>query len=304
MRLGQRAPPLGEARLDGIILMAIEKSADRMVFGALKQGVLRLAVALICAGAAGHTARALDEPADEMDKLKACEKRACTMILGKPTTGDDLKCDVQKTWAKSSLKGGESKGVSWGFGDARCTANIKFSRTDIVNALPQPKYTVKVSRHTVNCVVERDQQLKPVIVKLAPKLEFKNGKAEKVWINLKEMEGPDDIKGTVWTAAKLEDTFGIFHAPMIKQINKFMYQQCTKKYGPGGTETAEGKAKADKEKKLKETAKATSKTTAPATAAAAGTPPAAQKPAGSAPAAKPATPPAAAPSAKETASGR
>ena len=177
----------------------------------------------------------------------------------------------EKTWAKSSLKGGESKGMSWGFGDARCTANIKFSRADIVNALTQPKYTIKVPRHTVNCVVERDQQLKPVIVKLAPKLEFKNGKADKVWINLKEMEGPDDIKGTVWTAAKLEDTFGIFHAPMIKQINKFMSQQCTKKYGPGGTETAEGKAKADKEKKLKETAKATPKTTAPATAATVGT---------------------------------
>ena len=68
----------------------------------------------------------------------------------------------------------------------------------------------------MNCVVERDQQLKPVIIKLAPKLEFKNGKADKVWINLKEIEGPDDIKGTVWTAAKLEDTLGIFHAPMIK----------------------------------------------------------------------------------------
>lgn len=268
--------------------MAIERGADRKVFNALRQRALRLALTLVCAGAAGHSARALEEPADEMDRLKACEKRACTMILGKPTTGDDLKCDVQKTWAKSSLKGGESKGVSWGFGDARCTANIKLSRADIVGALTQPKYTIKVPRHTVNCVVERDQQLKPVIVKLAPKLEFKNGKADKVWINLKEMEGPDDVKGTVWTAAKLEDTLGIFHGPMIKQINKFVYQQCTKKYGPGGTETAEGKAKADKEKKLKET-KVEPKTATPATAAA-GTSPAAQKPAASAPPAKTASP--------------
>lgn len=290
--------------MDGIILMVIEKSVRLMAFGAWKQGALWLAAVVVCTGALGHSARALDEPDDEWDKLKACEKRICTMILGKPTSGDDLKCDVQKTWAKSSLKGGESKGMSWGFGDARCTANIKFSRNDIVNALTQPKYTIKVARHTVKCVVERDQQLKPVIIKLAPKLEFKNGKADKVWINLKEMEGPDDIKGTVWTAAKLEDTLGIFHGPMIKQINKFMHQQCSKKYAPGGTETAEGKAKAEKEKKLKETAKATPKTTAPATAAAAGTPPAAQKPAGAASAAKPAAPPPAASSAKETASGR
>jgi hypothetical protein len=284
--------------------MALERGVERQVFKILNRFVLGLVIALAFAGVTGRSAHALDEPDDEWDKLKACEKRICSMILDKPAMGDDLKCDVQKTWAKSSLKGGESKGMSWGFGDARCTANIKFSRADIVNALTQPKYTIKVPRHTVNCVVERDQQLKPVIVKLAPKLEFKNGKADKVWINLKEMEGPDDIKGTVWTAAKLEDTLGIFHAPMIKQINKFMSQQCSKKYGPGGTETAEGKAKAEKEKKLKETAKAAPKTTAPVTAATAGTPPAVQKPAASAPASKPAAPPPAASGAKETASGR
>ena len=276
--------------------MVMQKRAERQLFNASRQRVLGLAIALVCAGVAGHGAHALEEPADEMDRLKACEKRACTMILGKPTTGDDLKCDVQKTWAKSSLKGGESKGVSWGFGDARCTANIKFSRTDIVNALTQPKYTVRVERHTVKCVVERDQQLKPVIIKLAPKLEFKDGKANKVWINLKEMEGPDDIKGTVWTAAKLEDTLGIFHGPMIKQINKFMFQQCVKKYGPGGSETAEGKAKEGKDKKA---AKASPKTTAPPTTATVA------KPAGAAPPVKSAAPPtAAAPQAKEAASGR
>jgi hypothetical protein len=252
--------------------------------------------------AASHTARALDEPPDEMDKLKACEKRICTMILGKPTIGDDFKCDAQKTWAKSSLEGGESKGVSWGFGDARCTANIKLSRADIVNALTLPKYTIKVPRHTVKCVVEREQQLKPVVVTLAPKLEFKDGKADKVWINLKDMEGPDDIKGTVWTAAKLEDTLGIFHRPMIKQINKFMYQQCSRKYGPDGTETAEGKAKAEKKK---QTAKATPKTTAaPATAATVAAPPAAQKPATKPSSEKAAAPESKTPDAKETASGR
>ncbi len=172
-------------------------------------------------------------------------------------------------------KAARSKGVSWGFGDARCTANIKLSRADIVNALTLPKYTIKVPRHTVKCVVEREQQLKPVVVTLAPKLEFKDGKADKVWINVKDMEGPDDIKGTVWTAAKLEDTLGIFHRPMIKQINKFMYQQCSRKYGPGGTETAEGKAK---DEKKKQTAKV--KATAPATASvSSGSAQAAEKPA-------------------------
>ena len=72
------------------------------------------------------------------------------------------------------------------------------------------------------------------IVALAPKLEFKNGKADKVWIKLKEVDGPEDIKGTAWLASGLEDKLGVFHAPLMKSINKFIHTQCPKRYGPGG----------------------------------------------------------------------
>lgn len=188
-------------------------------------------------------AQALEEPADEWDTLKACEKRLCTMILGRKPEGSDLKCDIAKTWAKSSLKGGENKGVSWVFGDARCAVNLTLSRADLISALTQPKHTVKIPPHIVKCVVERDEQVKPVTIKLAPKLEFKNGKADKVWINLKEIEGPDDVKGTVWVAAGLEDKLGLFHKPLVKSINKFMHEQCAKRYGPDAAANDVGKPK-------------------------------------------------------------
>lgn len=189
--------------------------------------------------AAAIPAAALEEPPGEMKALKACEKQLCTMVLDKPLSGPDLTCDVQKTWAKSTLEGGESKGVSWGFGDARCSADIKLERADIVAALTQPKHTIRIPAQEVKCVIERDGEIKPVLVKLAPKLTFKNGKADKVWINLESIDGPADVKSTVWTAAKLEDSLGLFHRPMIKSINKFLLKQCPRRYGPD----AEAKAK-------------------------------------------------------------
>jgi hypothetical protein len=206
-------------------------------------------------------ARALEEPADEWDTLKACEKRLCTMILGRKPEGSDLKCDIAKTWVKSSLNGGQSKGVSWVFGDARCAVNLTLSRADLYSALTLPKHTVKIPPHTVKCVVERDEQVKPVTIKLAPKLEFKNGRADKVWINLKEIEGPDDVKGTVWVAAGLEDKLGLFHKPLVKSINKFMHEQCAKRYGPDAAANDAGKSKP-------EPASQTAKATAPPSAAA------------------------------------
>jgi hypothetical protein len=188
-----------------------------------------------------NPAYALDEPPGEMPALKACEKRLCAMVLGKEPAGSDLQCDVQKTWARSSLEGGKDKGVSWGFGDARCSVDLKLERKDIVAALTKSKHTVRVPAHEVNCVIEREGELKPVKAKLAPKLKFKDGKADKVWINLESIEGPDDVKSTIWTAAQLEDNLGIFHRPMIKSINKFLHRQCAKRYGPGAEAEAETK---------------------------------------------------------------
>ena len=230
-------------------------------------------------------AAALEQSDAEMAGLKACEKQICTMILGKQPKGADLSCDVQKTWAKSSLEEGNSKGVSWGFGDARCSVDLKLSRADVVDALTKPKHKVFVPAHDVKCVIERDGALQPVTARLAPKLVFKNGKAEKVWINLENVDGPADVKSTLSAAAKLEDSIGIFHGPMIKQINKFVHQQCAKRYGPGAVAKDPAAKKADDAKKL-----AAKKTPAPAVAKPA---PAAANAAGSAPAAP--KPPAAAP---------
>jgi hypothetical protein len=212
---------------------------------ARRRSVLCLA-AVASLASAGPAARALEEPAGEWDALKACEKRLCKMILGKEPKGNDLKCDLSKTWAKSSLKNGESKGVSWMFGDARCTVNLNLSRADVVGALTLPELTVRIPQHTVKCQVERGEELQNVTAKLAPKLKFKGGAADKVWINLKEVEGPDDIKGTLWVAAGLEDKLGVFHKPLVKSINKFMHEQCAKRYGPGAEAKEGGKDGAKK----------------------------------------------------------
>lgn len=188
--------------------------------------------ALALAQLGGPPAAALDEAPGEEAALKACEKRACLMILGKQPEGPDLACDVRKTWAKSQLDEGRSKGISWGFGDARCSVDLKLGRADVVNALTKPKHKVLVPPHDVKCVIERDGELQPVTARLAPKLVFKNGEAYKVWINLESIEGPSDVKSTLTAAAKLEDSIGIFHRPMIKQINKFIHQKCAQRYGP------------------------------------------------------------------------
>jgi hypothetical protein len=173
-------------------------------------------------------ARALEEGAGEAKAIDACDKRLCTILQQKNPSGDDLKCALTKTWAKSSLKGDRT--VGWGFGDARCTIQIDISRARIVATVTEKETKFAVPAHTANCIVEQDGEVKTVKATLAPKIVFKGGKAEKIWINLLHVEGPAAIKATMTTAAQLNDTIGLFHRNMLKAVNGYIYKHCPKEY--------------------------------------------------------------------------
>jgi hypothetical protein len=194
------------------------------------------ALTLSAAGAAmlialaAMPARALDQQAGEAKAISACEKQLCTMLLHKQPTGSDLKCQLTKTWQQSTIKEAESSTVTWGYGDARCSVDLNLTRAAIVSAMTSEEFTYEIPKHTAHCVVEQDGQVTNVTAKLSPKIVFKNGKAEKVWINLKDVDGPVSIKATIWTVARLADGVGLFHRKMIKSMNKFIERGCAKKY--------------------------------------------------------------------------
>lgn len=203
----------------------------RQGWSLLKAGAGLAATAGIAAFALGGVAPslALDEPANEKEVLKQCEKRVCEIVVKKAPAGDDLKCALSKTWAKAKIKDGiEKQKLSWGFGDARCAVDLEAKRDLILGAVAKPEHAFELPPHTVRCEIERDKEVTPVTVTLAPKITFKNGKAEKAWLNVKTIEAPAVIKGAIWTAAQLEDNFGLFHAQMIAEINEFVEQKCPK----------------------------------------------------------------------------
>ncbi len=200
-----------------------------------------LAIALGCALPVS-SASALEEGAGEAKVIDACDKRLCSMVQGRDPKGEDLKCALTKTWAKSAIKEGDQRDVKWDFGDARCTVHIDMSRAAIVAALTGGETKLWVPAHTANCIVEQDGQMKTVTATLAPKIVFKGGKAEKIWVNLLNVEGPSGIKATLLTAARLTDSIGIFHRAMLKAVNGYIYKHCPK-YHPLTQATAAAPAK-------------------------------------------------------------
>lgn len=192
--------------------------------------IVAAAVSIAVAMLVPSAVRALDEHKGDEKLIKSCEERLCTMLIRKDPKGDDLKCELSKTWARSTIKDADSHTLKWGYGDARCSVQLHISRATIVAAMTSPEYTFEVPPHTADCVVEENGEPQEVKATLTPKIVFKNGKAEKVWVNLKSIKGPTSIKTSLWLAATLTDKVGLFHHQMIKSINKFIDKQCPKNY--------------------------------------------------------------------------
>jgi hypothetical protein len=63
---------------------------------------------------------------------------------------------------------------------------------------------------------------------MAPELTFKDGANSAVALHIGDIKGTTLIKGVVWTAATLEQHFGILHSDMVREVNRFVQKECPK----------------------------------------------------------------------------
>lgn len=171
---------------------------------------------------------ALEELKTEKRNISRCERQLCRMIVHKEPKGADLKCELTKTWARKTIKQAESSSLTWGFGDARCSVKVDVRRADILHAITAKKGKFHMGEQVIDCLVEEDGRPKQVVVRASPKIEFRDGRAYKVWINLKDAEGPPAATGLVRLAVSLSDGVGLFHPALVKSVNGFISKSCPK----------------------------------------------------------------------------
>lgn len=201
----------------------------RTRYSAFLLGAAALSVSLLAT-----PALALEERPNEEEDLKTCEKNLCAIILSKDTAGADLSCAISKTWSKDKIeKGANTKsGLSWGFGDARCSLDLTAKRDNIVSSLTKPEHKLEMQSHHVKCEIEQGEkrEVTTIDVDLAPRVTFKDGKATKAELNITKVEAPAVIKAVITGADWIEKNLGLFHGEMIEEINKFIAKKCPKRY--------------------------------------------------------------------------
>ncbi len=198
-----------------------------MMAGSKRGSMVATATFPILLIAAGSAQADFKVPADEAEKLKACEMAVCQQIVKKGPAEGHLTCDLSKTWARSFIEDGiKEKSFKWGLGDARCALKLDLGRDILVKALTEPDYTLQIPAQTAACAAETGDSITSVKITLAPKLVFKAGAVTSVTLAVGEIEAPALVKGVIWSAAKMEDTVGLFHSQLLKEINGFIQKRC------------------------------------------------------------------------------
>ncbi|MFM9848500.1 MAG: hypothetical protein ACKVP3_15225, partial [Hyphomicrobiaceae bacterium] len=161
------------------------------------------------------------EERKEREARKSCKVAICAAFRNRKPDGDDISCDVIKSWRKEQLnKMVERAKVSWPWGRVKCTAPINLKRDTLIKAMTEPAYEATLDTHKVVCEVEREKDGNAEIkFDFTPKVHFEKGKATNATLNWGAIEAPTLVKGAMWTATATDNTFNVLQSTIVEDIN-------------------------------------------------------------------------------------
>lgn len=167
------------------------------------------------------------EEIKERDARKGCRISICSAFHVRKA-GPDIACDVLKSWRKDHITRMASKGgLNWIWGKARCTATINLKRQDLINAVAQGDFEMKLAPHAATCEIERENdQPYTMKVKFQPTVGFKAGKAVKAAINWGDIEAPTLIRVALGTMTAADNRVSALQPSIVADINDFIEQKC------------------------------------------------------------------------------
>ena len=168
-----------------------------------------------------------EEEKKERETRRQCAVALCSTLHNhKPDTGD-VTCNVQKTWRKEVLTKIMERGkVTWPWGNARCTTDLKFDRATLVKSMTVPDFEAQFDKHDIRCELEGETEKYEVKLQIQPKVTFKQGKAVKASLNWGKIEAPKLAKTALWSATAADNSFGVLQSIVVEDINEFIQTKC------------------------------------------------------------------------------
>jgi len=164
----------------------------------------------------------------EKDARKACKKKICDIIATRDPMGDDVSCDIVKTWREEDIVKMLGGKISWPWGKAVCQSRLDVRRKDLARAMSEPDFEMVMAVQKVRCTLAQKDGGEPyaIDITLAPKAKFENGKATEARINWGDASAPTFIYPLIYAGTGLDNSANVLGPEVVRMINGFTTKKC------------------------------------------------------------------------------
>jgi hypothetical protein len=164
----------------------------------------------------------------EKEARKACKIKLCAIFASKDPNGDDVSCDIVKTWREEDIAKMLGGKASWPWGKAVCQSKLELARAPLAKAMSEPAYEIVMSSHKVRCTLAQKDNSEPYVVEIAmaPKVTFKDGKASDANINWGEASAPMLVYPLIYAGTGLDNSTNFLGPEVVRMVNEFTTKKC------------------------------------------------------------------------------
>ncbi len=164
----------------------------------------------------------------EKEARKACKIKICDIIATENPVGDDVSCDIVKTWREAAITKMLGGKIDWPYGKAVCQSKLDLKREPLAKAMSEAKYEIVMPTQKMRCTLAQKKEGEPyaVEVSIAPKVSFENGKAVSASLNWGEASAPMLVYALIYAGTGIDNSTNVLGSEVVRMVNEFTTKKC------------------------------------------------------------------------------
>jgi hypothetical protein len=103
----------------------------------------------------------------EKEIRKECKKKICDIIATRDPEGEDVACDIVKTWREEDIVKMLGGRISWPWDKAVCQSKLEVKRRPLARAISDDSYEMSMTPQKVRCTLSQKTEGDPYVVEIA-----------------------------------------------------------------------------------------------------------------------------------------
>ena len=164
----------------------------------------------------------------EKEARKACKNKICDILATKNPQGDDVACDIVKTWREEDIVKMLGGQIQWPWGKAVCQSKLEVKRAPLANAMGDGEHEAVLPTQKVSCKLFQKEEGEPYVVEVAmtPKVRFKDGTAVEAALNWGNATAPLFVYPLVYGGTALDNSSNVLGPEVVRMVNEFRTKKC------------------------------------------------------------------------------